>query len=131
MRLARTMAMLAIITMLTGACETSSSTNPSGVDPGLGSQDATGDVTLGDCKPPNYGTISCTLEIVNHSDGTSDYYVEAALIDGKGANIGTANASASHIEAGQTAHSKLSGFFDGSAKDFDHVEITTVQRTAS
>src|SRR6266498_5947163 len=49
--------------------ETPTNTVP-GVGQGLGSQDASGDVSLGSC-PTSYGVVTCGLTIVNSSDGTS------------------------------------------------------------
>jgi hypothetical protein len=53
-------------------------TNDSGVDQGLGAEEASGDVNLGACKV-NFGVVTCELTIVNSSDGRSDYYIEATL----------------------------------------------------
>jgi hypothetical protein len=54
---------------------------------------------------------------MNHSDGTSDYYVEGELLDSSGANVGTANSAASHVAPGQTAYADLIGVPSGSASD--------------
>ena len=99
------------------------------IDPGIGSRDASGDVKVGACKT-DFGIITCKLTIVNHSDGESDYYIEATIEDSSGAKIGTANTAVTGVEAGQKAYDKLTGTVTGNAKDAD-VRITTVQRTAS
>lgn len=100
-----------------------------GVGQGFGTSDASADVTLGNCST-SFGTITCEVDILNHSDGTSDYYIEAEVDDTSGANIGMVNAVASHVGAGQAAHAELFGGFTGSADDVT-VKLTEVQRTAS
>jgi hypothetical protein len=78
--------------LLIGACdlETSSDQNGDGISEGLGSQDASGDVSVGDCET-DFGIITCDVTIVNSSDGRSDYYIEASVEDPSGAKVGTAN----------------------------------------
>ena len=112
------------------ACSTTTSTNSNGIDPGLGANDASGDVKLGSCGKPSFGIMTCQLTITNHSDGTSDYYIEGVVENAAGDNIGDGNATASHVEAGQTAKTKFTGILNGKA-DGATVRITTVQRTAS
>jgi hypothetical protein len=60
-----------------------------GISSGLGGSDASGDVKIGRCAT-EFGTITCELTITNKSGGTSDYYVEAALEDKSGTNVGSA-----------------------------------------
>lgn len=109
-------------------CETST-TNSNGIDQGLGSQDASGDVSVGSCHA-SYGIITCKLTIVNHSEGKSDYYVEATIEDSSGAKIGTANTLVTGVEGGQTAYDKLTGTVNGNGKEAN-VRVTEVQRTSS
>lgn len=123
------------LTMLLGAalialaaCSMESS-SPGAVDAGFGSKDAAADVTLGDCVV-EFGVVTCDLKITNPTDGTSDYYIEAALENSAGENVGIANALASGIKAGQTARADLMGVPTGNAANVT-VIITTVQRTAS
>jgi hypothetical protein len=122
----------AIFSLALSACSTStSSTNSNGIGQGAGSQDASADVELGSCKVNKLiGTVSCPITITNHSDGTSDYYIEGVVLDSKGTNVGDGNASASHVEAGGKAQTKFTGIIQGKATDVT-VKITTVQRTAS
>jgi hypothetical protein len=100
-----------------------------GIDNGLGTKDASADVTLGHCDS-SYGVVTCTLNITNHSGGTSDYYIEAELDDDAGTNVGIANALASHVGAGQNAHADLTGVISGNSSNVT-VKITEVQRTSS
>jgi hypothetical protein len=67
---------------------------------------------------------------VNHSDGRSDYYIEATIEDSTGAKIGTANTFITGVEGGQTAHDELTGTVTGSGKNAS-IRLTEVQRTAS
>jgi hypothetical protein len=100
----------------------------SGISQGLGSQDATGDVELGRIRPPDaIGIREATVYISNHSEGTSDYYIEFAVLDAAGTNIGMTNATADNVRPGQKARTEIMVTEDGAAK----VEITEVQRTAS
>jgi hypothetical protein len=101
-----------------------------GIDSGLGTQDASGDVTLSSCSEGQFSSevVECTVTIHNTSDGTSDYYIEAqALRDGIVIG-GLINASVSSVPGGGTAEADLSGVVDG---QWDSVRIVTVQRTAS
>jgi hypothetical protein len=119
------------IAELTTKSETPTTTVP-GVGQGLGSQDASGDVSLGDCST-SYGVVTCDLTIVNHSDGISDYYIEAVAEDSTGANVGSGNGVADHVEAGQTAKADLTVILSaGAGKPSDiTIRLTQVQRTAS
>jgi hypothetical protein len=73
-----------------GGGSDSGSSDSSGIDSGLGTQDASGDVSVGDCET-DFGLITCDVTIVNSSDGRSDCYIEATIEDPSGANVGTAN----------------------------------------
>jgi hypothetical protein len=84
----------------------------SGIDSGLGTQDASGDVSVGDCET-DFGLITCDVTIVNSSDGRSDYYIEATIEDPSGAKVGTANIFVTGVEGGQTAKDQLTGTFSG------------------
>jgi hypothetical protein len=121
--------MIAILLGALVACETSSTTDTGGIDPGFGTQDASGDVSMGNCKV-DFGVVTCQLEIHNSSDGRSDYYIEASFTDADGVNVGSGNAYVQGIEGGQDAKTDLIGTISGGGKDV-HVKITTVQRTAS
>lgn len=126
----RTAVLLVSLTLLVAiSCSTTSSSSGS-VGQGLGSNDASGDVTLGTCKSGFGGIVTCKLTILNHSEKTSDYFIEAEVDDASGANVGTANAMAQHVGAGQTAKAELTGFVSGNGKNVT-VKITQVQRTAS
>jgi hypothetical protein len=117
--------------LLIGACsvETSSDENGDGIGQGFGSEDASGDVSVGDCET-DFGIITCDVTIVNSSDGMSDYYIEATVEDSSGAKVGSANTLVSGVEGGQTAKDALTGTFSGKGKDLS-VRLTEVQRTAS
>ena len=85
-------------------------TNDSGIDQGLATNDASGDVSVGDCET-DFGFITCDVTIVNSSDGRSDYYIEATIEDPSGAKVGTANTFVTGVEGGQTAKDELTGTF--------------------
>jgi hypothetical protein len=121
--------MLVALALGAAACSVSSSTNSNGVGQGIGANDASGDVKLGDCKS-SYGIVECQLTITNSSDGTSDYFIEGVIENAAGDNIGDGNGTASHVAGGQTARTKLTLIANGNPKDYT-VKITTVQRTAS
>jgi hypothetical protein len=100
----------------------------SAISKGVGSKDATADVKLGKIAQPDaIGVRYGTVHIVNHSDGISDYYIEVAILDASGTNIGWTNAVADHVKPGQKAEVKIMITEDDAAS----VEITEVQRTAS
>ena len=75
-------------------------------------------------------TADNLLNITNHSEGKSDYYIEATILDKDGTKVGTANTYVTGVEGGQKAKDKLIGTVTGGGKDVT-VKITTVQRTAS
>jgi len=104
-------------------------TNDSGIDQGLATNDASGDVSVGDCET-DFGFITCDVTIVNSSDGRSDYYIEATIEDPSGAKVGTANTFVTGVEGGQTAKDELTGTFSGGGNNLS-VRLTEVQRTAS
>lgn len=104
-------------------------TTDSGIDQGLAANDASGDVSVGDCET-DFGIITCDVTIVNSSDGRSDYYIEATIEDPSGAKVGTANTFVTGVEGGQTAKDELTGTFSGGGKNLS-VRLTEVQRTAS
>jgi hypothetical protein len=104
-----------------------------GISKGLGSADATNDIKLSpDASAWNVdnanGLLTVPLTITNHSSDRSDYYIQAALLNKAGDNIGTANALVQGIEPGQVGHADLTGTYTGK---LDDVKITQVQRTAS
>jgi hypothetical protein len=104
-------------------------TTDSGIDQGLATNDASGDVSVGDCET-DFGFITCDVTIVNSSDGRSDYFIEATIEDPSGAKVGTANTFVTGVEGGQTALDELTGTFSGGGKNLS-VRLTEVQRTAS
>jgi hypothetical protein len=94
----------------------------------ISSKDATGDVNLGAIGQPDaIGFRTGTVHITNNSSGTSDYYIELAILDAAGTNIGWTNAVAEHVKPGQKARVEFHVTEDGA----DSVEITEVRRTAS
>ncbi len=102
----------------------------SGIDPGLGTQDASGDVTLESCREGAFSnkSVECKVTIHNTSDGTSDYYIEGQAVRDGIVVGGLINAAVSSVPAGGTAEVNLSGVVDG---PWDTVRIITVQWTAS
>jgi hypothetical protein len=107
------------------------STGSPGIGTGLGTNDASGDVTLGSCHDGGPGArdlVTCTVSIVNHSDGTSDYYIEGQAEEGGTIVGGVINAVVNAVPPGGNATAKLSGVVDGR---WSGVRIIEVQRTAS
>jgi len=119
---------VAVLALLTVGCETSS-TPDNGIDPGLGSKDASGDVSLGKCSV-EFKIVTCQVNIHNSSDGRSDYFIEATFTDSSGTNVGSGNAFATGVEGGQDAKTDLTGTISGQDENVK-VKITQVQRTAS
>jgi hypothetical protein len=112
---------------------TSAPASNSGISRGLGAADATADVKIdkGSVSGENLGgtgVAKATLTITNKSSKRSDYFIEAALLNAAGENIGNANALVSAVEPGQVAHTELNGTYTGKLHS---VKITQVQRTAS
>jgi hypothetical protein len=121
--------LVAMMLVLVGVSCDTNTTNPNGIDTGLGSEDASGDVSLGACKV-NFKIVTCTVNIHNSSDGRSDYFIDASITDSSGTNVGSGNALAMGVEGGQSAKTDLTGTISGSDEDVK-VKITGVQRTAS
>jgi hypothetical protein len=95
---------------------------------GPSSSDATDDasVTMA-AQADALGFRPGVVHITNSSSSTSDYYVEVAILDSDGDNIGWTNATANHVEPGQHARADITVTELGAAK----VEVTKVQRTAA
>ena len=93
---------------------------------GLGAKDASGDVKIVAFDQGEFGS-EVELEITNHSDGRSDYYVELSLLDADGTNVGWTNATAMAVEPGQKAKVTAPVVEDGAVK----AKVHEVQRTAS
>jgi hypothetical protein len=98
----------------------------SGVSQGLGAKDASADVKIVAFDEGEFGS-EVELEITNHSDGRSDYYVELSLLDADGTNVGWTNATAMAVEPGQKAKATAPVIDDGAVK----AKVHEVQRTAS
>jgi hypothetical protein len=99
----------------------------SGISKGLGTKDAAADVKLLSFRHRGYGEYQGTIEIVNHSEGTSDYYIELVILDQAGTNIDWTNAVAQQVRPGQRAVVKFSTFEKLAAK----AQVTQIQRTSS
>jgi hypothetical protein len=111
------------------APDSNSGVEDSGIDQGLGTNDASGDVSLGSCSV-DFKIVTCQVNIHNNSDGRSDYFIEATITDSSGTNVGSGNAFATGVEGGQDAKTDLTGVISGSDENVN-VEITQIQRTAS
>lgn len=99
-----------------------------GISRGAGSKDATKDVTrIRVSEPDAIGIRTINLTITNHSSEPSDYYIELALEDAEGNNVGMTNATADRIKPGQNAYVKAVFTEDNVNK----VVVTEVSRTAS
>jgi hypothetical protein len=113
-----------------GSSQTGTASQPSsGISQGLGSADASGDVSI-DSHTYDFsdGMATGTITVVNHSSKRSDYYVEMTFFDASGANVGMGNALVSNVDPAQTAHATVTGTYTGTV---DRIKITQVQRTAS
>jgi hypothetical protein len=104
-------------------------TTDSGIDQGIATDDASGDVSVGDCET-EFGLLTCDITIVNSSDSRSDYLIDATVEDPSGAKVGIANTFVTGVEGGQTAKAELTGTFSGAGTNLS-VRLTEVQRTAS
>ncbi len=122
-----------VVIAIAGALSSSGggSSSDSGISTGLGSKDASADVELGPCGKPSFGLMTCQLVIRNHSDGPSDYYIEAIAKDPSGANVGHGNGTASHVDPGGTAKADLVLVLSEGAGKSITVQLTTIERTAS
>jgi hypothetical protein len=99
----------------------------SGISKGLGTKDASADIKLLSFRHRDYGEYQGTIEIVNHSDGTSDYYIELVILDQAGTNIDWTNAVAQQVRPGQRAVVHFSTFEKLAAK----AQVTEIQRVSS
>jgi hypothetical protein len=104
-----------------------SASSSQGISKGLGTKDAAADVKLLSFRHRGYGEYQGTIEIVNHSDGTSDYYIELVILDQAGTNIDWTNAVAQQVRPGQRAVVHFSTFEKLAAK----AQVTQIQRTSS
>jgi hypothetical protein len=131
---------LAIFAIAMAGCSAETSTEPSTRDAGannaprgdkisqgLGTKDASADVRIVSFEAGQFGQSEAKFEITNHSNGTSDYYIEVAFEDGAGTNIDWGNAVAQHVEPGQKAIVTTTTFKESA----ERVKITEIQRTAS
>jgi hypothetical protein len=81
-----------------------SSVEESGINQGPGTQDASGDVTLGSCREGfSHEIVEGKVTIHNTSYGTSDYYIEGQALRGGVVIGGLINASVSSVPGGGTA----------------------------
>jgi hypothetical protein len=104
-------------------------TNESGISQGVGSKDASADVKLVRFSGPDVlGLMTVHIEVTNNSSERSDYYIEMALVDKAGNNVGMTNAVADNIEPGQKAKAEAQFSTSDGA---DEVKVTEVSRTAS
>jgi hypothetical protein len=131
---------LAVFAIAMASCSVETSTEPptpaagaknapraDKVSQGLGTKDASADVRIVSFQAGQFGQSEAKLEITNHSNGTSDYYIEVAFEDGAGPNIDWGNAVAQHVEPGQKAIVTTTTFKESA----ERVKITEIQRTAS
>ncbi len=113
---------------------TTSGGTASGVTNGLGTRDASGDVTvvkLGDTDA--LGFKKAELKITNNSSKRSNYLIELSLesADGK-TQYDTAAVTASNVEPGQTTGGNVLPFTKSKSAPADAVvKVKTVSRTAA
>lgn len=77
--------------------------------------------------PDAIGTKQGFVQVTNHSKRPADYAIALRIMGATGVNLGTVNAAADNVEAGQTARADFI-ITDDSA---DHVEIVRVRRTTA
>lgn len=101
------------------------------ISKGAGTKDASADVKLVSFKEVDkgYGMVSFigTLEVTNHSEKPSDYYIEITIENKAGENIDWTNAVVEHLRPGQKAKAGFEVFNEGAHKAVIH----EIQRTES
>jgi L-ribulose-5-phosphate 3-epimerase UlaE len=99
------------------------------ISKGAGTKDATADVKLVSFKKVDhgYGFVEYVgvLQVVNHSEKSSDYYIEISIENKAGDNIGWSNAVVEHLKPGQKAKTEFSSVDKGAYKAVIH----EIQRT--
>lgn len=104
--------------------------NNTGITTGIGSKDASGDVTLATGAPDDAGILTVPVIITNHSSKRSDYFVDLAAESADGSHqYGTTTAMSMGLDAGQTA--TVSGLFFDTVPAGAKIVVKSVQRTAS
>jgi hypothetical protein len=103
-----------------------------GISKGLGSSDASADVTLGKPDASNGFSIDVPINVTNHSSKRSDYFVDISLVsaDGK-TQYDTALAAIQNLDPGQKSTDKASFLKLTTMPAGAKVIIKSVQRTAS
>jgi hypothetical protein len=113
------------------SCSNTNSNN--GISQGLGSQDATKDVSVTTCKsePDGLGGTEpkVVLSIVNHSSKRSDYFIEVQLVGFDGSRVGDGNDLVTGLNPDQSSIETVADA-TANSKEFT-CRIQTVQRTAS
>lgn len=129
--IATLVAALALATIV-GCTATENGATSDGADEisqGLGSQDASKDVKVVSFKGPDaVGMYTATVEVTNHSSGTSDYYIEANVLDASGTVTDYTNGLVNNLQPDARATVEL---IPVTAADGYKIQITEVQRTAS
>jgi hypothetical protein len=106
--------------------------NPA-VSQGIGSQDASGDVELGQAteSPDPLNTQYVPVKITNNSEKRSNYWIEIAADRPNGSRITTTTVFAQGLEPGQTTE-QHADFYTTERLPADTVfNVLTVERTAS
>jgi hypothetical protein len=100
------------------------------VSQGVGSKDATKDVTMGEPKVDEYGSVTVPVTVKNHTSKASDYMIEANIFDSNGTQLTTAMGFAWRVAPGDTAKTNLISMVDFGVDDVT-AKLTVVERTAS
>lgn len=106
-------------------------TSQSSISRGLGSKDASGDVTIG--KPTSDGyTVTAPVTVTNHSSKRSDYFIDISLEskDGK-TQYDTTTVFSESVEPGQTAKEDGTFFKATSIPSGAVVVAKSIQRSPS
>lgn len=111
---------------------TTSGTTAPGVSNGIGSQNATADITLGAVTVDAIGETHVQVNYLNHSSKRSDYDVSLSLESANGATqYGTAESFEQNVDPGQHAVDDAVFLTDNPPPAGAKVVIKSVQRTAS
>jgi len=103
---------------------------PGSVSQGLGANDATADVVLGQAEVPDaIGVVYLPVTVTNHSEKRSDYYIEIAANDAAGDRVDFGNVLVMGLEPGQSSVEQA--MFTNDLPAGTSFKVIQVQRTAS
>jgi hypothetical protein len=104
--------------------------NPA-VSQGIASQDASGDVRLGEAVRGDYGTVTVPMTITNSSQKRSNYWIDIAADKPDGSRLKTTWVSVNGLEPGQSTKQKSEFYFGEDVPEDAVFKLLKVERTAS